>query len=143
MKKNFKLLGVIVFLIALYAVLNKVIIPFTFDAAKSDLYLDGSDDSGSRYAVSSEMADFAFKHCNTYIKEEMDEDLTPLFASQAINVWDIGSYTYLVNGEVEFQDKNGVSTSKKYVCRIKYDEGDQNDFNNWSVYGISGLDDEI
>lgn len=140
-KKNFKLLGVILFLIGLYVVLNKVIIPFTFDVAKSDLYLDGSDDSGSQFATSSEMTEMAFKHCNTYIEKDLGEDITPLFASQPINVWDIGSYTYLVNGDIEIQDKDGVLTSKKYVCRIKFDEGDKSAYDNWSVYGVSGLDD--
>lgn len=138
--KNLRWLGLIVALIVLYTILNKVIIPFTFDVAKSDLYLDGSEDNGSQFAVSTAMSDLAYKHCNTFIKNELDEDAAPRFASQPIKAWDIGSYTFIVNGEIELQNKDGVSNPKKYVCRIKFEDGDQNDFDNWSVYGVTGLD---
>jgi hypothetical protein len=140
MFKNLKFIGVIVFLVGLYLILNKVIIPLTFSAAKSDLYLDGSEDNGSQYAVSSPLSEIAYKHCKTYIKNELDDGLTPQFPPQPINAWDIGSYIFLVNGEIEIRNQDGASTLKKYVCRIKFDEGDQNVFDNWSVYGISGLD---
>jgi hypothetical protein len=138
--KKLKLLGLIVFVIGLYVILIKVVIPITYNAAKSDLYLDGSDDNGSQFAVSSPMSDMAYKHCNTYIEKELDDGLTATFAPQTINAWDIGSYIFLVNGEIEIRDQNGASTLKKYVCRIKYGEGDQSIFDNWSVYGVSGLD---
>ena len=141
MLKKLKLLGLLLFLIGLYVVLNKVIIPFTFDVAKSDLYLDGSNDNPDLYPVNSPMSEMAYKHCNTYITQDLADDLTPIFPPQPIKAWDIGSYTFLVNGEVELQNQEGVSTFKKYLCRIKFDEGDQNAYENWSVYGISGLDD--
>jgi hypothetical protein len=137
---KFKSIALLLFLIGLYVMLNKLIIPLTFEAAKSDLFLDGSDDNGSRYAVSTPLSEIAFKHCNTYIGKELDEDITPIFQPKPINSWDIGSYTFLVNGEIELRNKEGASSLKKYVCRIKYEEGDQNDINNWSVYGVSGLD---
>jgi hypothetical protein len=136
-----KLIALLAFVVILYVILNKVIIPLTYDAAKSELYLDGSDDNASLYPVSSAMSDMAYKHCNTYIEKELDDDVAPIFQPQPINAWDIGSYTFVINGEVELRDKEGVTSRKKYVCRIKFEEGDQNDFNNWSIYGVSGLDD--
>lgn len=139
-KNKLKIAGLLVLLVALYAVLKEVAIPFAFDVAKSDLFLDGSEDNASLLPVSTPLSDMAFKHCNTYIAEELGDDVTPVFASRAINTWDIGSYTFVVNAEVELQGKDGASSMKKYVCRIKFDEGDQNAFENWSVYGISGLD---
>lgn len=139
-KNKLKVIGLLVLLVGLYAILKEVVLPFAFDVAKSDLFLDGSEDNGSLIAVSTPMSDMAFKHCNTYITEELGDDVTPVFAPRPINAWDIGSYTFIVNGEVELQGKDGASSMKKYVCRIKFDEGDQNLLDNWSIYGVSGLD---
>lgn len=140
LKNKLKIVGLLVLLVGLYAVLKGIVIPLVFDVAKSDLFLDGSEDNASMLPVSTPLSDMAFKHCNTYITEELGDDVTPVFAPRALNTWDIGSYTFVVNGEVELQDKDGASSMKKYVCRIKFDEGDQNVFDNWSVYGVSGLD---
>lgn len=140
MNSKLRFLGLCAFLVVLYVILVKVIVPFTLKIAKSDLYLDGSDDNGSLLPVNNDLSSLAYQHCNTYITQELHEDLTATFAPKPVNTWDIGSYTFVVNGEIDIQNQEGVSTPKKYVCRIKYDEGDQNDINNWSIYGISGLD---
>lgn len=137
--KTRKLIASLFFILGLYVMLKEIIIPIAFNAAKSDLFLDGSEDNGSLLPTTSALADTAFKHCNTYIAQELNDAKTR-FADKPINVWDIGSYTFVVNSEIEVQGDSGAPEVKKYVCRIKYGEGDQNALDNWSVYGIDGVE---
>ena len=116
--------------------INKVI--------SSDLFLVDTDDIGSDEAVSNELTDLAFSHCNNYIKEELDDDFIVSFSPKPINTWSIGNHQYVVNAEIEISNADTGNKIKRYVCRISYDKGnDQSgmmDPDNWSVYGLSGID---
>jgi antitoxin component YwqK of YwqJK toxin-antitoxin module len=88
----------------------------------------------------SDLTSYAHVHCNTLIQEKYGSDHTISMPHKPLNVWDIGDDDYVVNGEVNVSD-NGASIDQKYVCRIKFDDGDPNVIYNWSLYDISGLAD--
>ncbi len=123
---------------------NKVVMPLVNDVIKSDAFLVDSKDQGSQLPISNELTNIAFMHCNNYIKSELDSDIPVTFSDKPINVWSLGNYQFMVNAEINIGDKDGGAAVKKYVCRITYDKGDDQegtlDFANWSIIGVSGID---
>lgn len=84
-------------------------------------------------------------HCNNYIKSELGPDVSVAFPEKPINAWTLGNYEYLISAEVTITNNTANTTTKKYACRISYNNGDNDegalDFENWSILGLSGLDD--
>ena len=119
------------------------IMPKVYDFVSSDAMLVDSDDLGDQIAITddSDLTRSAHAHCNTLIQEKFGSDHTLSLPQQALNIWDIGAHDYVVNGEANISMDNGAPIAKKYVCRIKFDEGNPTDIDNWSLYDISGLDD--
>lgn len=119
--------------------------PFAYNTAKSDLFLEDSGDDGSREAISNPMTDMAFKQCNDYIKSELGEKFTISFSSAPINTWGLGNYEYLINADVNINTNNSPAKTERYACRIQYDKSNDNNDTanneNWSIIGVSGIDD--
>ena len=141
MNPQLKVILFIVTLIALIAFQYKVVKPLVMKVVQSDLFLTDSDDQGTAYAITDKMTDFANMHCSHYISEDLGGETQPVFSDKPINAWDIGNHTYVINSELEMTDRDGRPHFKTYVCRISYEANtDPANYDNWSVYGISGLD---
>lgn len=137
----------ILFVLALSALLYsqiKVVLPFMVKVAVSDLFLVQSNDQASQKSISTSLTDVAFKHCNDYIKSEVDSKITITFPEKPLNVWSLGNYQYLISADITTTDDKSVTNNIKYACRITYDDGDDQegvlDFNNWSINGLTGLE---
>ena len=141
MKKLLKLFLFLIFFAALIAFQNEAVMPTVFKVIESDLFLDGSDDLGDTIPIENAMTNYANQHCNKYLVEEFGDEFNFTLPEKAINIWNLGSYDYVVNGELTIQPEDGPSFTKKYVCRIQHDGDHPNDFDEWSLYDISGLDD--
>ncbi|NOT11651.1 MAG: hypothetical protein HOP23_07465 [Methylococcaceae bacterium] len=122
---------------------QKVIMPIVLDVVKSDAFLVENKDLASQLPVSTSLTNFAFIHCNDYIKSELGSDITVTFADKPLNIWTLGNYHYVVNAEITVSDNNADTSTKKYACRIDYKNGDNeegsSDFNNWSIEGVDGI----
>jgi len=121
-----------------------VIMPLVTEVIKSDAFLVDSKDQGSQLPVATEMTSIAFMHCNNYIKSELDSEASVTFADKPIKAWSFGNYQFLVNADIHIADESGKMATKRYVCRITYDKGDDQegvmDFDNWTLVGLSGID---
>ncbi len=138
MSKNFLIL--IGGLIVLYIFQLKAVTPFLQSVASSGLFLEDNDYEGGATTSSGILSGFAYSHCNHYIREEIDEGVNLNFATTPFNSWDIGNNSFVVNSEVEIIPQDKPAEFKKYVCRISYDGGTDSDYDDWSIYGVSGLD---
>ncbi len=122
----------------------KIVMPLVYDIIKSDLFLVDSKDKGSQLPISTPLTDLAFTHCNSYIKSRLSNDTSAIFPNKPSNAWSLGNYQYVINAEIIMKSPTGTNTKKKYVCRITYQNGDDtvgaNDFNNWSIDGLSALE---
>ncbi|MGR9046693.1 MAG: hypothetical protein ACU83N_15510 [Gammaproteobacteria bacterium] len=144
MKNKFNIIFFFIGLVGLIIFQRELVMPLLNKVISSDLFLVETDDIGSDQAVSNELTDLAFAHCNNYIKGELDDDFTAVFSQKPINAWSIGNYQYVINGEIELSGPDIGNQIKRYVCRISYKKGsDQSGImngDNWSVYGLSGID---
>ncbi|MSS75776.1 MAG: hypothetical protein EXR90_02500 [Methyloglobulus sp.] len=141
--KKFSILYLIIGIAVLVLLTQKVILPLVNDVIKSDAFLVDSKDQGSQFPISNPMTDLAFMHCNNYIKSELGSDTSITFSEKPANVWSLGNYQYVVKAELNMTNAANAAT-KKYACRITYDNSDDTsgsaDFDNWSIIGIDGID---
>jgi hypothetical protein len=142
--KKYRTLLLIAGLAALLLSQYKVVMPFIYKVAASDLFLVDSKDQASQLPISTPLSGIAFMHCNNYIKSELGPDVVITFPEKPLNAWTLGNYQYLINAEVTIANNTSSADVKKYACRITYNNGDNEegalDFDNWSVIGISGID---
>lgn len=139
--------SIIIFIVALTTLLlvqSKVIMPFVYKVVQSDLFLIDSKDPGGQSPISTPLTGLAFLHCNSYIKSKLGPDVSINFPEKPLNAWSLGNYQYIINAEIDITSTTASPIAKKYVCRINYKNGDNDegslDFNNWSIEGVSGLD---
>jgi hypothetical protein len=141
--KKYSILFLIAGIAALLLITQKIILPLVYDVAKSDAFLIESKDQGSQMPLKNSMTALAFMHCNNYIKAELGADFTITFPEKPLNSWSLGNYEYVVNAEATITNASNTTT-KKYACRIAYENGDNldgaHDFSNWSIVGIDGID---
>ncbi len=141
--KKYRILLIIAGLAILLLSQYKLIMPFIYKVVASDLFLVDSKDQASQLPISTPLSGIAFMHCNNYIKSELGSDVSVTFPEKPLNAWTLGNYQYLISAEVTIT--SDTTSTKKYVCRITYNNGDNEegalDFENWSIIGMSGLDD--
>ncbi len=144
MKKKYAILFFIAGLAILLLIQKKVVIPFVTEIDSSDLFLVDSKDQSSQIPISTPMTNLAYSHCNNYIKSKLDSETSVIFPEKPLYAWSLGGYQYVINGETELTSPTTSTITKKYICRIHYKNGDNEegslDFNNWSIEGLSGLD---
>jgi hypothetical protein len=120
---------------------QQLIMPVIYDVIKSDLFLVESKDKGSDLPVSTPLSNIAFTHCNNHIKSKSAPDSTVSFSEKPLKAWDIGNYQYVISAEINLTNNAAETVTKKYVCRISYNNGDNQegilDINNWTVVGVS------
>ena len=101
----------------------KVIMPFIYKVAASDLFLVDSKDQASQLPISTPLSDIAFTHCNNYIKSELGPDVTITFPEKPLNAWTLGNYQYLINAEVTItSDTAKTSTINMPVASLTITE---------------------
>jgi hypothetical protein len=142
--KKYTLLFFIVSLGILLLVQSKVVMPLVYKVIQSDLFLVDSKDQGGQDPISNSLTKLAFSHCNNFIRSKLGPDVSVNFPEKPLNAWSLGNYQYVVNAEIDITSATASTVTKKYVCRINYKNGDNEegsvDFANWSIEGLSGLD---
>ncbi|MDD2724951.1 MAG: hypothetical protein PHH59_13135 [Methylovulum sp.] len=142
--KNHPILKLIIGLAALLLIQQKVVMPLVYEVIKSDMFLVDSNDKASQLPISTHLTEIAFTHCNQYIKSKLDPNLAITYPEKPINAWSLGNYQYVINAEITISSEPSKSSTKKYACRITYNNGDNqdgvSDFDNWTIDGLSGLD---
>jgi hypothetical protein len=142
--KKYSILIFIVSLVALLVFQKEVVMPFVYKVVQSDLFLVESKDQGGQIAISTPLTGLAYKHCNSYIKSKLGPDASLSFPDKPLNAWSLGNYQYVINAEIDITSATASTVTQKYVCRITYKNGDNEegslDFANWSIEGLSGLD---
>ncbi len=141
---KFKAFLFVICLIGLLLFQYKLVMPTIYKIVSSDLFFEDSGDDMKRTSQSTFLTENAFTQCNTYVASEYLADYSINLPKEAINAFSLGNFQYVINADIEISPANAASFSKRYACRIKYLNGSDttgiSDPENWSVNGISGLD---
>ncbi|PPC90491.1 MAG: hypothetical protein CTY34_07540 [Methylobacter sp.] len=141
--KKYPILVLVLGLLGLILFQKELVMPLVNQVVKSDLFLVDTPDKGDIAPISNDMSNLAFKHCNSEIKTRVGNDAQLAFAEKPLNAWDTGNYQFVINGTVEITSNATGTVLKKYVCKISYKKGTDNegvsDMANWSIDGLGGL----
>lgn len=142
---NKKVILFIIGLAALLAFQIKVVMPVVYDIIASDFFMEDSGDEENRISTSNLLTNAAYDQCNDYIEKEFSPEISVTFPDKSLNAFSLGNFQYVINADITILPENAAPYSKRYVCRIKYLQGSDNmglaDSENWSIDGLSGLDD--
>lgn len=142
--KKYSILIFIASLAILLLIQKEIVLPFVYKVVQSDLFLIDSKDQGSQTSISTPLTGLAFTHCNSHIKSKLGPEVSINFPEKPLNAWSLGNYQFVINAEIDITSATTSTITKKYVCRINYKNGDNDEgalnFSNWSIEGLSGLD---
>lgn len=135
-RSKYSLLFLILFIILLYVVLEKAILPFVMNVVESDVFFEEETEAELLGNVRNERTDFALMHCKNSMKEEeiVPEDAD--FLDGKYDAWALGNRTYIIRSGVRVTDPEKGMVEKKFACKIRLVENDPTDFKNWSILGI-------
>lgn len=136
LKKNSVIL-LILFIIGLYLIQNKGVIPFVTKVAESDLFFEKEVEEDEEIGnIKNARTDFAFAHCKSAFKDEFEPGEATDLNSTEYEAWALGNRTYLVRSSVRMPDENQKMVEKKYACKIQYLGSEESNPGNWTVSGI-------
>jgi hypothetical protein len=131
----------ILFVISLYWIQDRAVIPLVMKAVQSELFFEKDDDQEEIGKISNERADFALAHCKTAIKQDKDLPETAQFDDKNYEAWALGGKIYLVRSSILVpSDDNTRKDEKKYACKIKWKGEEMSKYENWSVMGLDFQD---
>ena len=138
MHRKYSVILLILFIVGLYLVTNKGVIPFATKVAESDLFFedDAEEDDAELGSIRNARTDFAFTHCKNAFKEEYEPGEGADLGAANYEAWALGNRTYLIRSSVRVLDEGQKMIEKKYACKIQYKGGEESDPANWTVGGI-------
>lgn len=138
MKKSYKILLLIVFVIGLYVFTMKGIVPFALDVAKSGLFLKETEDdpvgelhNARTYA--------ALLHCENQLRDDRGQPTasSPSAAESDYKAWGLGDHVYVIKAAIDLPGADNALVRSNVTCKIQYQGGEQGDVSNWSILGVS------
>ncbi len=133
----YSLLLLAVYVVALYVLLNKAIVPFVLNVLNSDTFQGDASQSGRATEIHDNRTAMALLQCNRFVKDKFDEDVGLTFANTASHSWDIGFGRFIIKSYVDVAEPSEPTVRKNYVCEIIHEGGDLEDQANWDLKGLA------
>ena len=134
--RKYSLLFLVFFIIALYLVTNKAIIPWVTSVAESDVFFEKSDDDEELGSIKNERTTFGVAHCKSALKEEFELGDKAELGGDQYEAWALGNHTYLLHSSVRVPGADQQLVEKQFACKIQFVGTDMADANSWKVTGI-------
>ncbi len=133
----YSLLLLAVYVVALYVLLNKAIVPFVMNVVNSETFSGDPSQSGQVSEVHDNRTAMALLQCNRFVKDKFDEDVNLTFANSGYSSWDIGYGRFIIKSHVDVTEPSEPTVRKNFVCEIKHSGGDLDDQENWDLKGLA------
>lgn len=143
LRNKYSLLLLMAYVIALYVILNKAVVPFALSVANSELFTGDSSQAGQPMQVHDDRTDIALLQCNRFVQDKLGEKATLVFANTAYQAWDIGFKRFLIKSQVDVTEPNKATVRKNYVCELKHTGDDLAEHSNWKLQGLSLTDIDV
>lgn len=137
MNKKLKVLTWLLFIVFLYVVTIRLVIPFVIKVLDSPLILKQTEDDpvGELHTPRTYLG---LLHCENQLRADhgLDERTSPSVAEDAYKAWGLGDHTYVIKAKLDVPgpDKKPVLTD--VVCKIKYNEGEETNPKSWTLLGV-------
>lgn len=134
MRKN-SLLLLVLFVIGLYVLTNKGIVPLVAHIAESNFGDSNDDDSEPVGETNSEQARAALSQCSAYVRKKHRAAANATFSKQ-YKIWSMGAHTYLVRSTYSVEDPKARVAEHGFACTMKFKSGDFYDPDNWEPLAL-------
>lgn len=121
----------ILFIVGLYFVQNKAVMPFVEGIVQSDAF-----EADTSALEGKDRTRIAFTQCNDFLQEDVGPDSALQFAGEDYKSWELASGRYLISSYVLQQDASGKQVRKNYACNVQFSGGDDTDHANWKLLGM-------
>lgn len=137
MLRKYSVLLLILFIVGLYFLQNKAIMPFVEKVVESDMLMEDSEDGDEELGnIRNDRTDFAFAHCKDAFKEQYQPGDKAQLSTDQYQAWALASKTYLVRSPVRVPGEDGGMTDKAFACKIQFTGPDASDPASWTISGI-------
>lgn len=136
-QNKYSLLLLAVYVVALYVILNKAIIPFVLTVVESDVLTGDVSQSGQVTEIHDNRTQMALLQCNRFVKDKFSDDTALVFANATSHSWDIGYGRFLIKSYVDVTEAGEPTIRKNYVCQIKHTGGNLDEQANWDLSGLA------
>jgi hypothetical protein len=134
MRRNTSLLLLVLFIVGLYVLLNKGVMPFVTKVLESELFDIKEDEEEQLGKVRNERTDYAFMHCKAALLDEHGVPENAEFPNGKYEAWALGGRNYILRSEVLVDSEQGP-TAQKFVCKLRMTGDDQANPDSWSILG--------
>lgn len=139
MARKYSALLLILFIVGLYFLQNKAIMPLVEKVVESDVLLEDSDDNDESEELGSirnDRTDLAFSHCKEAFKAQYGEEINAELSVDQYQAWALASKSYLVRSTAKVAGEGSEGTEKPFACKIQYTGSDPSDASSWTISGI-------
>lgn len=136
MLRKYSGLLLILFIVGLYLLQNKAIMPFVEKVVQSDLFLENSDDDEELGSIHNDRTDFAFAHCKEAFKDKYESLEKAELSADQYQAWALASKSYLVRSPVRVPGDASDAADKAFACKIQFTGPDASDPASWTISGI-------
>jgi hypothetical protein len=126
----------IVFIVGLYVLLQKVIMPGVMSVVQSNFFFEQEEEQEELGKISNQRSDKAFAQCKDVMKADKHVPETSEFSAKDYEAWALGGRTYLIRSTVVVTSPEQSAVERKYACKIKYNGGDLGDGKSWDILGV-------
>ncbi len=121
----------ILFIVGIYVLQNKAVMPFVESVVESDLF-----DADTSELEGKDRGRVAFSQCNDFILADRGNNGPIQFAGEDYRSWELASGRYLISSHILQTDESGKRERKNYACNVQFTGGDEADRANWKLLGL-------
>jgi hypothetical protein len=136
LQSKYSLLFLIIFVVFLYVILNKFVVPFIISATDSSLFVEQTQEEEQLGKVNNERTHAALGQCKLAMKNDGVLPEHGNFVDDGYEAWALGNGSYVIRSSVDVTEPNKGQARKYFACKIQYRQGDPSDVKNWSIMGI-------
>jgi hypothetical protein len=134
--KPVSIIGLLLFIVLLYVLLQKVITPFVMTVVGSELFFEKDVEQEELGKISNARSDQAFVQCKAVMMAEKHVPEGSQFNDKEYEAWALGGRTYLIRSNVTVTVPEKGPQDRKYACKIKFNGGELNDAKSWDITGV-------
>ena len=134
--KIWSVILLVLFIVALYVLLQKVIMPGVMAVVQSNFFFEKDEEQEELGKINNQRSDMAFNQCKSVMVADRHVPETAQFVDKQYEAWALGGRTYLIRSRVIIASPEKGSIERKYACKIKFNGGDLADVKSWDMLGV-------
>ena len=134
--KIWSIILLVMFIVVLYVLLQKVIMPGVMSVVESNFFFEKDEEQEELGKISNARSDQAFDQCKSVMVRDKHVPESAQFVEKQYEGWALGGRTYLIRSMVIVASPENGSVERKYACKIRYNGGDLGDVKSWDILGV-------